>query len=163
MCAACGWSLRPWSNHWDDDGENTKKISREHTVMASKTGLVTVTGGKWTTYRAMSEGCAGRMLPDRSSASRPAGDRESAVGRCAGRGGKSPQHEPEPGPALLRHGCRRGCAAWCAELADGWSFRAMVRFLPPVLNTRAPSRTCWRAAVACFSSMPARLPRSRPR
>ena len=47
--------LRPLVKPQDDDGENTKKISREHTVMASKTGLVTVTGGKWTTYRAMAE------------------------------------------------------------------------------------------------------------
>ncbi|MCA0325621.1 MAG: glycerol-3-phosphate dehydrogenase/oxidase, partial [Proteobacteria bacterium] len=45
--------LRPLVKPQDDDGENTKKISREHTVMSSRTGLVTVTGGKWTTYRAM--------------------------------------------------------------------------------------------------------------
>lgn len=34
---------------------NTKQINREHTVMVSSSGLVTVTGGKWTTYRAMAE------------------------------------------------------------------------------------------------------------
>lgn len=39
----------------DDDGDNTKSLSREHTVLASRSGLVTVTGGKWTTYRAMAE------------------------------------------------------------------------------------------------------------
>ncbi|MFX7329297.1 hypothetical protein ABTI69_21140, partial [Acinetobacter baumannii] len=39
----------------DDDGDNTKKISREHTVLASRSGLITETGGKWTTYRAMAE------------------------------------------------------------------------------------------------------------
>jgi glycerol-3-phosphate dehydrogenase len=33
----------------------TKKISREHTVLISPSGMVTVTGGKWTTYRAMAE------------------------------------------------------------------------------------------------------------
>ena len=47
--------LRPLAKPVDDDGENTKKISREHTVLTSKSGLVTVTGGKWTTYRAMAE------------------------------------------------------------------------------------------------------------
>ena len=47
--------LRPLVKPQDDDGENTKKISREHTVLTSKSGLVTVTGGKWTTYRAMAE------------------------------------------------------------------------------------------------------------
>ena len=34
---------------------STKKISREHTIMSSDSGLVTVTGGKWTTYRAMAQ------------------------------------------------------------------------------------------------------------
>lgn len=33
----------------------TKQLSREHTVLTSAQGLVTVTGGKWTTYRAMAE------------------------------------------------------------------------------------------------------------
>ena len=47
--------LRPLVKPQDDDGENTKKISREHTVLTSKSGMVTVTGGKWTTYRAMAE------------------------------------------------------------------------------------------------------------
>lgn len=45
--------LRPLVKPQDDDGGNTKSISREHTVLASRSGLVTVTGGKWTTYRAM--------------------------------------------------------------------------------------------------------------
>lgn len=39
----------------DDEGESSKAISREHTVRVGRSGLVTVTGGKWTTYRAMAE------------------------------------------------------------------------------------------------------------
>jgi glycerol-3-phosphate dehydrogenase len=39
----------------DDEGDNTKGLSREHTILVSRSGLVTVTGGKWTTYRAMAE------------------------------------------------------------------------------------------------------------
>ena len=35
--------------------QNTKSISREHTIEISASGLVTVTGGKWTTYRKMAE------------------------------------------------------------------------------------------------------------
>ena len=45
--------LRPLVKPADDDGDNTQGLSREHTVLVSKSGLVTVTGGKWTTYRAM--------------------------------------------------------------------------------------------------------------
>jgi glycerol-3-phosphate dehydrogenase len=33
----------------------TSKLSRDHTVMVSQSGLVTVTGGKWTTYRKMGQ------------------------------------------------------------------------------------------------------------
>ena len=36
-------------------GADTKRISREHVVEVSAHGLVSVTGGKWTTYRAMAE------------------------------------------------------------------------------------------------------------
>ena len=33
----------------------TSRISREHALLVSPSGLVTITGGKWTTYRAMAE------------------------------------------------------------------------------------------------------------
>jgi glycerol-3-phosphate dehydrogenase len=47
--------LRPLVRPVGAEGEETKSISREHTVLTSRSGLVTVTGGKWTTYRAMAE------------------------------------------------------------------------------------------------------------
>jgi glycerol-3-phosphate dehydrogenase len=47
--------LRPLVKPADDEGNDTKSISREHTVAVSPSGLVTVTGGKWTTYRSMAE------------------------------------------------------------------------------------------------------------
>ena len=65
--------LRPLVKPQDDDGENTKKISREHTVLASKTGLVTVTGGKWTTYRAMAEDVLAECFHIGRLPARPAG------------------------------------------------------------------------------------------
>jgi glycerol-3-phosphate dehydrogenase len=34
-------------------GSSTAKLSREHAVVVSDSGLVTITGGKWTTYRRM--------------------------------------------------------------------------------------------------------------
>ena len=37
------------------DGMPTKKISRNHEVLVSESGLVTLVGGKWTTYRKMAE------------------------------------------------------------------------------------------------------------
>ncbi|HEX4842302.1 MAG TPA: glycerol-3-phosphate dehydrogenase/oxidase [Limnobacter sp.] len=35
--------------------QSTKSISREHTIITDPSGLVTITGGKWTTYRSMAE------------------------------------------------------------------------------------------------------------
>jgi glycerol-3-phosphate dehydrogenase len=35
--------------------DETSKLSREHVIAVSKSGVVTVTGGKWTTYRRMAE------------------------------------------------------------------------------------------------------------
>lgn len=35
--------------------ESTKEISRSHKLMVSASGLITITGGKWTTYRRMAE------------------------------------------------------------------------------------------------------------
>jgi len=37
------------------DGAATKAISRNHEVLVSESGLVTIVGGKWTTYRKMAE------------------------------------------------------------------------------------------------------------
>jgi len=37
------------------DGAKTKEISRSHKMLVSPSGLVTITGGKWTTYRKMAE------------------------------------------------------------------------------------------------------------
>jgi glycerol-3-phosphate dehydrogenase len=40
-----------------DHAENTASLSREHTIEISKTGLLTIAGGKWTTYRKMAQDC----------------------------------------------------------------------------------------------------------
>lgn len=47
--------LRPLVKPAEDTGGGTKGLSREHTIEVSRSGMVTVTGGKWTTYRAMAE------------------------------------------------------------------------------------------------------------
>jgi glycerol-3-phosphate dehydrogenase len=39
----------------DAENHETKEISRSHKVMVSLSGLVTIVGGKWTTYRKMGE------------------------------------------------------------------------------------------------------------
>lgn len=42
--------------------EKTKEISRSHKVIISKSGLVSVIGGKWTTYRKMAEDTLSKII-----------------------------------------------------------------------------------------------------
>ena len=37
------------------DAKSTAALSRDHTILVSNSGLLTITGGKWTTYRKMAE------------------------------------------------------------------------------------------------------------
>jgi glycerol-3-phosphate dehydrogenase len=56
--------LRPLVKPPEEESGATKGISREHTIVVSRSGLVTVTGGKWTTYRAMAEDVLDRCMAD---------------------------------------------------------------------------------------------------
>ena len=51
-------------------GKNTAALSRDHTIHIDQSGLLTITGGKWTTYRNMAQDCVNHAatlgdLPDR--------------------------------------------------------------------------------------------------
>lgn len=46
----------------DDSTEKTKEISRSHKVIVSNSGLVSVIGGKWTTYRKMAEDTLSKII-----------------------------------------------------------------------------------------------------
>jgi glycerol-3-phosphate dehydrogenase len=39
------------------DGGRTASLSRDHTIVIEDSGIVTIAGGKWTTYRRMAEDC----------------------------------------------------------------------------------------------------------
>lgn len=41
---------------------STKEISRSHKMLVSRAGLVTITGGKWTTYRRMGQDAVDRII-----------------------------------------------------------------------------------------------------
>ncbi|MBK5721898.1 glycerol-3-phosphate dehydrogenase/oxidase [Dysgonomonas sp. Marseille-P4677] len=44
------------------DGTKTKEISRSHKIVISDSGLITITGGKWTTYRDMAEDIVNKAI-----------------------------------------------------------------------------------------------------
>lgn len=44
------------------EGRSTKELSRSHKIIVSDNGLVTITGGKWTSYRRMAEDTVDRAI-----------------------------------------------------------------------------------------------------
>ncbi|WP_282069116.1 glycerol-3-phosphate dehydrogenase/oxidase [Olleya namhaensis] len=45
-----------------DNSEKTKEISRSHKIIVSSSGLITITGGKWTTYRRMAQDTINKVI-----------------------------------------------------------------------------------------------------
>jgi len=103
--------LRPLISAGAGSGEATKKLSRAHAVIVADSGLVTVTGGKWTTYRVMAS---------------------DAVDQAAETGGLPPK--PRATAELRLHGWTAHPAAPGSPLAeygaDADALRALMEELP---------------------------------
>jgi glycerol-3-phosphate dehydrogenase len=54
--------IRPLVKSQGDGGEKTSALSRDHTIHIDSAGLVTIVGGKWTTYRHMAEDCVNHAI-----------------------------------------------------------------------------------------------------
>ncbi len=57
------------------EGANTAALSRDHTIHIDKSGLLSIAGGKWTTYRNMAQDCVDQAatladLPDKDCVTR---------------------------------------------------------------------------------------------
>jgi glycerol-3-phosphate dehydrogenase len=124
--------LRPLVRPSGDAGTETRAISREHTVAVSDSGLVSVTGGKWTTYRAMAEDVLERCFEAALLEPRPGGITANLP--LAGAPPLGPTTAPVPiadPPGLhlygLDAGYVQGLPGARRRLADGLT-EAMVRF-----------------------------------
>lgn len=60
-------------------GGNTAKLARDHTLAVSDSGLVTITGGKWTTYRRMAEDTVDRAASVAGLEKRPSVTRDLRI------------------------------------------------------------------------------------
>jgi len=64
--------LRPLAAPKKENGAKTKEISRKHKIIVSDSNLVSIVGGKWTTYREMGEDVVNQLakiaqLPEKKS------------------------------------------------------------------------------------------------
>lgn len=121
--------LRPLVRPADAE-ETTAQVSREHTVRTSRSGLVSVTGGKWTTYRAMAEDVlahcfAAGLLDER------AGGVTAHLRLVGAPSGESVRQRPSAGPGLSAYGSEAAAVARLPgadrPLGHGLT-EAMVRF-----------------------------------
>ena len=122
--------LRPLVKPQDEDGQDTKTLSREHTVLASASGLVTVTGGKWTTYRAMAEDVLQTCFDEGLLPTLSAGVTANLtlIGGDGPAAGRRPLSEPQ-GPHS--YGSEQGAVRefpGATKLLGGGLTEAMVRF-----------------------------------
>ena len=101
----------------------TSKLSRDNTIVVSPTGLVTVTGGKWTTYRRMGE---------------------DTINRAAQVAGLP--KEPSRTRALHLHGWTRDIAEAESDRVYGSDLPAIVKLsdMDPSLNTLLHPRLPYR-------------------
>ena len=124
--------LRPLVKPGSGDAGSTRQISREHTVVVSASGLVTVTGGKWTTYRAMAEDVLANCMQSGLLPHRPAGvtTRLRLVGAPLRSSGSI---AAAPGPHLYGEeaallGSLPGTDHWLWRQDEGGLSEAMLRF-----------------------------------
>ena len=132
--------------HGEGGRRATKRLSREHSILVGASGLVTVTGGKWTTYRAMAEDVldecvAASLLPPLApgrTADFPLVGAARGVSRLPprqgpprrrARGGAAAGLSAAPGPALYgtESGWLETLPGYDCELCEGLT-QAMVRF-----------------------------------
>lgn len=76
--------------------KNTAIISRDHTIIVSKANLVTITGGKWTTYRKMAEDVVNNAAFAAKLPKKPCITKELSIGdsqKAASKKGEAFLHE----------------------------------------------------------------------
>lgn len=121
---SCWVGLRPLVKPQGEDGEDTKALSREHTVLVSRAGLVTVTGGKWTTYRAMAEDVLERCMREGLIQRTPAG--VTAHLKLVG--------APDPGAEVLPISEAQGFHTYGSEAGEVLALPGARRELAPGLT-----------------------------
>lgn len=122
--------LRPLVRPPDGQDQSTQSISREHTIVSSPSGMITVTGGKWTTHRVIAEDTLAHCF-DRGLLPPRAGGVTVDLPLVGAQSGGPVTHKMTEAPGLAAYGDEQpfvqvieGANVW---LTTGLS-QAMVRF-----------------------------------
>ncbi len=155
-------------------GENTAALSRDHTIAVSKSGLITMTGGKWTTYRHMAEDLVDTAEPLAGLEHRPCRTKELNIhgyhqhpeqfARLAHYGSDAREiailleQSDNDRPVHERLSLTRGEVRWMAR-------KEMARTVDDVLSRRSRSllfdaRAAWEAAPEVAALLAEELGRS---
>jgi len=117
--------LRPLLDGGPEDGDSTADLSRRHAVLTSRSGVVTIVGGKLTTYRRMAEDAVDAAV---ASAGLDAGPCVTATLPLAGAAPRTLLADrsataADRGSARLirRYGADADLALTAALTASGWS------------------------------------------
>ena len=110
-------------------GGNTAKLVREHHIEVGKGGLVTIAGGKWTTYRLMAEETLDRVVADNDFDARPCSTRERPLLGAEG------YSEDLAVTLAERHGLPGDVAAHLAH-AYGGRAEELLSLAPAAANAR---------------------------
>ena len=127
---SCWVGLRPLVKPAEASDDGTKALSREHTVLVSRSGLVTVTGGKWTTYRAMAEDVLSKCMADALLPHRPGGAtlKQLLVGANAGASNPHPLSQASDLSAYGSEAAAVEALPGAGRQLAGGLTEAMVRF-----------------------------------
>ncbi|SHJ47897.1 glycerol-3-phosphate dehydrogenase [Hymenobacter daecheongensis DSM 21074] len=106
-------------------GAATKEISRSHKLLVAASGLLTITGGKWTTYRQMAEDVVDRASQLGPLPARPCRTAELPLHGAPAAGATPATNDPlaaygTDAPALRQ--LLQENPAWAAPLAPGFPF-----------------------------------------
>jgi glycerol-3-phosphate dehydrogenase len=89
--------IRPLVRPGSSNGKHaTAKISRDHTIVVSESRMITITGGKWTTYREMAQDCVDLAAAIGELEPRPCRTRDLPLHGAV--------HDTDPSSAFARYG-----------------------------------------------------------
>jgi glycerol-3-phosphate dehydrogenase len=105
--------------------EKTAALSRDHTLLVSPSGLITITGGKWTTYRRMGEDAVDQAILVAGLDERPCPTADLRLHGWS--------EERRPGAAWAEYGADAPALARLAAERPGWD---------ELLHFNLPYRAC---------------------